>query len=494
LLAVVAVGWGISTSYGHYSLEALVLVLIGLVLALAACLRGDRLFAVRPTLPSTILVRTLQFATLLFLARGIFGSDAVAIAVGLAITGGWVIVQRGTRPGSAFTACAIAAAILLSGHAVLSSQVIYGPTAGGRAPFLLFAAGLGFVLNLCWVFDATGEGPTRTFRARLFLLFAGGALLRIGAIQASPDPMIDVYTLLHEGPGFLLQGQNPYSAHYSSPYEGDLADSQPAGYPPLPYLVALPFRMSGLDVRYANVVCDLAAALMLFFAARSRGSVVLGAVLSGLYLNLPRVPFMMEQAWYEPMLAACLGAGLLLAERGRSGGFLLLGLGLTGKQFGLPLLLPTLSAFRHRWWMAVYGVAAGALLVVPFLIWDAGAFLEIVLLKHLGRGAKLDSITLYAGVYWCSGETIVLPRWLLLAVMAGLVGWISWKTPPGRLEGALWIGATLFVFCFLHSQGYFNYYYLVCYLLLLGVAGLPIIGESPASNPNTSASPPGPPD
>jgi hypothetical protein len=56
---------------------------------------------------------------------------------------------------------------------------------------------------------------------------------------------------------------------------------------------------------------------------------------------------MLENAWYEPMLAALVGGGLLLAERRAWIGHLLIGLGVTGKQFGLPLVLP--------WWMASRG-------------------------------------------------------------------------------------------------------------------------------------------
>src|SRR5262249_24081471 len=156
--------------------------------------------------------------------------------------------------------------------------------------------------------------------------------------------------------------------------------------------------------------------------------------------------------------------------RGRWPGYLLLGLGLTGKQFGLPLFLPLLRAHWRNWPALLLGLAAATLLFVPFVLWDAKAFVDVVLVKHLKRQPMFDSITLGAGLYNLSGLTLPQPLWLGMAV-AG-IAWIAWKAPRDGVTTALWMGAALLVFCLCHTQGYFNYFYLCEFLLLLGAGAL----------------------
>src|SRR5207253_1580103 len=128
------------------------------------------------------------------------------------------------------------------------------------------------------------------------LLFLAGGVLRGGAVLASPEPVIDVYAWVRDASGLLLEGKNPYAAEYQSPYGTERArrkgvghspETQPAAYPPLPILFALPLRAVGItDVRWANVACDLLAAWMLLAVGRRRGRPLLGAIAAGAYLHL----------------------------------------------------------------------------------------------------------------------------------------------------------------------------------------------------------------
>jgi hypothetical protein len=347
------------------------------------------------------------------------------------------------------------------------------------------AALTGLLINASWLLDlGRVTDRLRWFWPRVAVLFVAGALLRVSPVLVSPDPVIDVYSWLDQAPEKLLHGENPYPAEYVSPYGTERAhkfdtyfdpDPRPAAYPPLPILLALPFKAGGLDVRYANVVCDLLAALVLLVLGCWKRNPWLGAVASGVYLFLPRVPYLIEQAWYEPMLAALLGWGLFLVERRWRLGYLLLGLGLTGKQFGLPLLLPLGSALRRLLLGLLLGIALALLLFVPFLLWDAREFLHIVLFKHLGRGAKADSITIHSGCLNLLG--VDLPRPLLLGVAVVLIAWVTWKTPQKVTAGALWMATPLLTFCLFHTQGYFNYFYLCQYLVLIALPGLVSEGE-----------------
>jgi hypothetical protein len=404
-------------------------------------------------------------------------NGAVVVATGL-----WF---SGLRPRCLLTALLAAAALVLSGQALLLSRVAYCDVPVAQA-VVVAAAGAGFVLVALFLPDlrvAQDRGPW--FGRRLLLLFLAAAVLRTAAISASPEPVIDVYTWLRDAPRFLLLGQNPYAAEYVNPYPTERAlrfgfppevlsrpaRFQPAAYPPLPILLALPCSATGVDVRHANGACELLAALALFLTAQWRQRPLVGALLAALYLNLPRAPLLAEQAWYEPMLAALLGWGLLLAERGHRAGYVLVGLGLTGKQFGVPLLPPLWQACRRHRCRLLLGIGvAGAVVLLPFFLWSPSAFLSIVLFKHLQGRVVLQTLTFHAALD--DLLDLAVPRKLLLAAAGMLIAGITWRTPRTGAGAALWMGTALLVFCLCHQTGNFNYFYLCEYLLLLGVAGL----------------------
>ena len=480
LFAVVTLAFAIAPSGGMYSHFGVVGVLVALGLAVAACTRADGPWNVAPDFGDKLVRAALFLLAVQAGLKGLRQRDVLDGTLAVA-AGGLLVLERGRflrPPADPFLKCLSAAVVMLAGFGLLGAEVLYGAVWQERTPLLAAAGSAGFLVAASWLFGAEG-GDHKGTNIRLVLAFAAGALLRAGGLLGS-EPIVDVEVALREAPRHLLEGRNPYTADYPDPYVTDRARAFGLGtpphsatypfYPPLPFLVALPFRAAGLDSRWANVVCDLLAALALY-AAGARHDPRRAGLLTTAYLLLPRAPFLIEHGWYEPMLAAGLGGGLLLAERGQRGGAVLVGLGLTAKQFGLPLLFPLAKAlWRSRRGLAA-GLALGAALAAPFLVWDAGAFLEAVLFSHLRRPAMYDSLTLSSAAYHLLGVTP--PRALLLAGAAGLIAWITWKTPEAGAGAATWAGAALFAFCVLHTQGYFNYFYLVIYMLLLGVAASP---------------------
>ncbi|MBV9125906.1 MAG: DUF2029 domain-containing protein [Planctomycetes bacterium] len=412
-----------------------------------------------------------------------FGCGLAALLLSLAACTGpdweW---QAPTWVGWAIPAGLLAPlALFLSGfgalHAEVLSQVDYPETVNARVvKYLPLIAGAGLVIlaSLLIHRKALVERWRGLFLGQVGLLFLAGAGLRVTAVLAVPDPSIDVYSALQEAPRFLLHGKNPYTADYSDswPYADPPQEyDAPPFYPPLPILLALPFRAAGVDIRYANVLCDLLAALVLLATGWSRGRPLVGALAMGTYLFFPRMPFMMEQSWYEPMLAATLGGGLWLVERRYRFGNILLGLGLTGKQYGVVLLPPLVVALRKHWRALLLGIVLACLCVLlPFFLWDPHAFLDVVVFKQLQRPIRDDSLTLQSGAINLAGYQ--LSQGLLWGVALLLIGWISWRAREPGTGAALWLGTTLLAFCFCHSQGYFNYFYLCQYLWLLGIAGL----------------------
>jgi hypothetical protein len=150
---------------------------------------------------------------------------------------------------------------------------------------------------------------------------------------------------------------------------------------------------------------------------------------------------------------------------------LVLGLAVTGKQYG-PLMLPSLwRAWPRRWQSLLLGtVLAAGVILVPFFLWEPDAFLRAVFRAHLERPVRDDSLALRNGIYQRFG--VMLPEALVLGLAVLLVAWVAWRTPPRGTGAALWIGTTLLIFFLAHKQAYFNYFHLCEYLLLLGIAGL----------------------
>lgn len=429
-----------------------------------------------PLLQPPALLRTIApLAAVAFLAAamtvrwGFFDETALAcalLALALAMT------ALPSEPGAPPLLVGLLGALAL-GFAVYGLVHPYGYFRMVPLPGLRLASAVGFLAT-----GALLAGEYFALRGRFLfviataLLFLSGAALRAIAVRDTPDPAIDVYTCLDQAPTYLLRGQNPYTGTYQWPYDypPDPQTEPLPAYPPLPFLLALPFRACHADVRYANLVCDLLAAFVLLAAGAARGDVRLGALAAAAYLHFPNTPFMAEQCWYEPMLAATLGGGLWLAERGRRAGFFLTGLGLTGKQYGVVLFWPLLAGCRrHRRAFLLGLLAAAAVTLLPFFLGAPRPFLDVVLLKHLNRPVRSDSLSLPNAAVQLLGVT--LPRPLGWGLAAGLIAWISWRTPRRPLASAFGAGTALLAFCLCHSQGFFNYFYLCEYLFLLGIVG-----------------------
>jgi hypothetical protein len=464
LPALVALAFALSLGWGFLYIAPIILVLASAVLALAACSLPDwpwTAVSSRTWVPPALLgitalvlsaegIRTCE----LYYQKQALANESLARFVHVMTAASWVGFV-------AIVSLVVSGVLRRAGFSPSSHGPKKGTGSLGKGPAPFFGLRGQFLLG-----------------AQLAVLFAAGAVLRVCPILANPDPTIDVYVALRDAPDHLLHGRNPYSASYQSPYDfpPNDYDAYPF-YPPLPVLLGLPFRAAELDVRYANVVCDLLAALVLLATGWSRGSPLLGALIAATYLNLPRVPFMFEQSWYEPMLAATLGGGLFLAERGRWLGFVLLGLGLTGKQYGVALLAPVAMAFCRQWRALVLGIVlALAVVLLPFFLWNPHAFLDVVVYKQMARPLNMHALSIRSAVHELLGHRKLSGN-LVWTCGAVLIAWVSWRTPQKTTAAALWIGTTLMIFCLCHKQAFFNYYYLCEYLFLLGIAGLSWLTE-----------------
>jgi hypothetical protein len=305
---------------------------------------------------------------------------------------------------------------------------------------------------------------------------------RYEVLTRSPDPVIDVFSWLRDAADHLLAGRSPYSQSIVSPYGTERAahfgvqeppDPKPAAYPPVPVLLSALPRVIRADVRWANVIAELIAAVAIVQVGRRRNRPWLGLAIAILFLNLPRSVWIIEQAWYEPMLAGLFGLGFWLLEldgwRQKVGG-IVIGLALTAKQFGLPLLLPIAGGLRRRWRSLLLGLVVAAFVILPFFVAGPNDLLDIVVRKHFARTPQYHSVTLSSAMWnWFNLE---LPRGLAWLAAIAVILSVSWRRIEKSAEAALPAGAALLAFCLFHTQGFPNYFYLCNYLWLLGFTAM----------------------
>jgi hypothetical protein len=401
------------------------------------------------------------------------------------------MVERGTSPLDVTDLLLINVGLLMLGVNVLSTALSYADSGWALKSLRPVAvAGLAvylvFMLHFLRVIISPRPEPidrgtvVRFFVVTLILGFAFRGLV----LYASPDPVIDVYTLAHDNADHLLRGKNPYQSDIASPYGTERAyshgiyepaDRRPAGYPPHSFLAAVPFRLFGGDPRWPNVIGDTLAAVAIFGVAMKRGRPITAYLAATTWLFMPRSAFLMEQAWFEPMLGGLFGVGLWLTEYtgGRKWlGYILIGLALTAKQFGLPLLPAIAWPHRKNWLPLVAGLAVGGLVMLPFYLWSPHDFIDVVLKKHLGRPPQYHSITVASAFFHIGGVDAVPDRAWCWAAALILIGLISLRAPRNGAATALALGTALMVFSTFHTQGFPNYFYLVEYLWLLGALGL----------------------
>jgi hypothetical protein len=138
------------------------------------------------------------------------------------------------------------------------------------------------------------------------------------------------------------------------------------------------------------------------------------------------------------------------------------------------ILAPFLLALRPRWrgrdlvTLAVFPLVSYGI----FLVWDAGALLEDVVLFHWKSPFRADGMTVSAFLR-AEFDAPLLPSWV--APAAFVVGAAAWfrsirNEPQGSVGGIaiLWLGlATTFLSTLLLGKHAFcNYFYLVHFLLV----------------------------
>jgi hypothetical protein len=312
------------------------------------------------------------------------------------------------------------------------------------------------------------------------------AILSAGVwvIRASPHPSIDTYEFQQTSSEALLRGQNPYELNPPNIYgnmryygealvkDGKLTIGNP--YPPLSiYLSWLGYAAAG-DIRYSHLVAVLIAGVLMVCLNPGREALLAMYIL----LFTPRIFFVIEQSWTEPLVLLCSVAVVWFAQHRPAWKFIFFGLLIASKQymiliFPVSVLLNPIASSRIVWARA-WGWALGIAFAVtaPLAFWNFPAFLWNVGWAQWYQTFRLDSLS-YAALYAHAFNR--LPSQLLSFVVLGLALLLFWRygtRSPSGFVTAMALGLELF-FAF-SKQAFCNYYFLVIGLLCCALAALSV--------------------
>lgn len=329
---------------------------------------------------------------------------------------------------------------------------------------------------------ALGLWRSRSTRAGWFpVLVAVHAGLGWWLIHASPNPTIDVVTVTNAAWDGLRHGHSPYAITFADIYgegskfyaQGAVANGQVQfgyPYPPLTLLLLVPGLLLG-DFRYASLAAILATGLLLAYARPSIESRLAGA----LFLTTPRVLFVLEQGWSEPVSLLLLGVTVFAMVRAPRNAAWAAGLLIASKQY-LVVAIPLMRRYRF---IAV-AVAVAAAVTLPFLIWDPRGFMQDVVLLQAREPFRRDALSYLS---WLARQGWGEPSfiWTIAAMLVALAV-AAWHRDdsPASLAGSLAF-VLLATFAF-GRKAFCNYYFFVIGALCCAIAAADVEGSAIMAN------------
>jgi hypothetical protein len=299
-------------------------------------------------------------------------------------------------------------------------------------------------------------------------------------IHYSPDPAIDVHMFHRYAIAALRSGVDPYAITFPDIYSNaqyygpglSLNGRLQFGFPyfPLSLLAVLPGQLIAKDPRYAQLVAiELSAVLMAY--ARFDG---FGPIAAALYLTTPRIFFVLEQSWTEPILVLGLAAVVFAACRHSRAVPWLFGAFLALKQYlvfalvAAPLLVPSPLDRRKLVTLLIKAATLGAVVTVPFFLWNPAAFWASVVTLQFHQPFRTDALSVLS--WWAArghDQPPALVAFLAAGLASGLALWRLPRTPAGF--GAA-VATTFFAFFIFNKQAFCNYYFFVVGALYVTLA------------------------
>lgn len=337
-----------------------------------------------------------------------------------------------------------------------------------------------------------GVANVRALRRVWFpMLLAASLAPGAWMIRASPDPYIDVVEVHKEAIEALIHHRDPYRISFANIYAnadarkfynpeavigGRLAFAYP--YPPPSLLLAVPGHVLFGDYRYSELALLVAAGALIGFSRPGRSAKLAAALL----LTTPRIWFVIEQGWTEPIAIFLLALTVFLLVRspiaaGWTGGIL----AVTKQYLGFAGLSVVRMMFARprQWHWTGFGIVIGACAVtLPFALWHPNAFMRNVVWLQTLEPFRMDSLSYLA---WAArhGMGSGSVAWAIgAAVVAAVVSLVTTRnTPEGFAASVPIITFALFAF---GSKAFCNYYFFVIGALCCAIAAFPLASEHEA--------------
>jgi hypothetical protein len=286
--------------------------------------------------------------------------------------------------------------ILLLCAMALGSELVTTPGGNGAALFWLLR-GLAVSLAAAAVVVPRLQ-PWALLGAVIGLVLAPAAMQMWMRSWEGPGTYChDSVIQFEEASRMLREGRNPYAGDFrNTPLDGwrgfhDNPAIHHFVYPPLQLLLSVPFEAAGralgfYDQRIVLLLLYGGFVALLLHDLREHPQVI--GLVSVIALNPFFAPYVVEGRNDVGMLLGAAAAGSAYARGRTSWAHLLVGLALAAKTLLLPIVPFVLWAHRRELPRCA-ALVLGPLLVTsaPFLAWDAGAFVEDVLLAPAGWGS-----------------------------------------------------------------------------------------------------------
>jgi hypothetical protein len=306
----------------------------------------------------------------------------------------------------------------------------------------------------------------------------------IWMIRSAPNPYIDVVQVHKEAIAALLAGKDPYRISFANIYEsadarkfynpdlliaGRLAFAYP--YPPPSLLFSVPGAVLFGEYRYSELALLIAAAALIGYTQRTRIAQLAACAL----LTTPRIWFVIEQGWTEPIAVFALALTVFLLLRQPIAAGFAAGILLTTKQYlGFGGLTVLRFAFMQprRWFWVVSAVAfSAAAAILPFAMWHPNAFMRNVVWLQTQEPFRPDSLSYVAWAFhnnWGHGTFVWAVGAALVAAVLSLL--LTRNTPVGFAAS---FSLTTFAMFAFGSKAFCNYYFFVVAALCATIAAFP---------------------
>ena len=310
-----------------------------------------------------------------------------------------------------------------------------------------------------------------TIRFALFGLCLTLAMLE--TLHLSPVPHIDVWTVQTGGARAILEGKNPFEVvHVVDTAPDVVRDDVPYVYPPLQALFTAPGLLVG-DVRVtmgtALLVLGIALRDLALRSGRRLPPLLVDAPALLVWLS-PKVLFVYQQAWIDPVQIALIATATALAVRRRVWlSAIVFGLVLASKQtmfWVAPLAFVAFPIFRVR--HAAVAVALAAATYIPFALWNWHALFYANLGFVAGLPSRPDALSFVNWAWIALGVRV--PYAIAFPIAATMVGYVVLRRRAEPSVFGIALLVTYFVFFTLNKWTFANYYFSLLGMAALGAA------------------------